>query len=1074
MKLIKDSPFNSQKPFQNLFAPEEFEIDTTNLLNYEAGASTISEPTLPALPATDKNSTEGITSFSNSLSLSPRFPNTDFTPPEKNRALDALTGEIIGERAIDYSDKDALIGERRTAQLAPTVSNPQKPPIIQNAELKFTDSNNQPFPNNQPILFITATNVLLDSSGFPLGSQFSDLIVKFFVGRQAYEATVLTNQSRTLPNNQFEIAVQVPNTVPLGESRIVLSRKQNEKVSPNPSAPLQEVKYDSTPYRIENDTQYIFAAQWTADRISLINGANPAFVVGDTNSSKLLIDSIAVGTDDILDRPRELTVTSDGSRAYVVMDRSGRVAVVDTMTRQQVDTQPNTAGINPINLPSGSEPRSIVIDPRDRYAYIADGKIGSNSIYVLDINPFSSTYHQVTQTIPVGTAPAGLRQIALSSDGKKLFVTAPNGANSKIYAVNIDPKDRPISPGANPKKWNQLIGTIAADEGVEGIASTVNPLAMTFTNSNKDSNGFGVLDITNNDPLSFAATTRYTNLGLGSDFDYFDVNEGVAVTVLPDASYAFVVGRNNNTALFGRDIASVDGDTRAGSNIGIIKDPLTNPQLVAATRPIPGGFATDLVLSNDSKYLYASYPSITGAGRGVYLFDIEEFIRTLSNPGEFQLDSLNRGSSSPLFNSLTARPATVTDLARVPIDDINPAASLAADYQILTAVGNRYTYGTPPGSKKAPVPVTNARGLAATPLDWLDLTGPGENTNDLTPTFDWEFKIPDSDVREINLFVSTFPEGEGLLPWDIVVNLPDTETPGIKDLNLAQQRELLQKWNSDIGVFDDNPNRILTANWTAERGWVWNGGQSNNSGKTSFTLDSSRTLTAGQTYHWAVEARSADGRLNTEVGEFKTSPVTDNSPFSSVTILTHGFVPQLNPEASPPEFFEMADNIANAGGDGLILSYHKPTGLWVPVDRFGQVMPDFPEGANPATTNYLEQLALYMIGKYGDKPLVLVNNWAQNNESTVPDSGFTEGAADAFYASLVQLDMALGGTIGQRDSQGNLVRLYGSKGNIIRNTGDLFSSPMHFIGFSRGTVVNSEIAQRLLETFPFAGGSDEG
>ncbi|MCC3419563.1 MAG: YncE family protein, partial [Microcoleus sp. PH2017_07_MST_O_A] len=158
-------------------------------------------------------------------------------------------------------------------------------------------------------------------------------------------------------------------------------------------------------------------------------------------------------------------------------------------------------------------------------------------------NPFSPTYHQVTQTIPVGTAPSGLRQIALSSDGKKLFVTAPNGANSKIYAVNIDPKDRPISPGANPKKWNQLIGTVTADEGVEGLAATVDPLKMTFTNSGKDSKGFGVLDITNNDPVSFAATTRYTNLGLGSTFDYFDVNEGVSVTVLPDASYAFVVGR---------------------------------------------------------------------------------------------------------------------------------------------------------------------------------------------------------------------------------------------------------------------------------------------------------------------------------------------------------------------------------------------------------------------------------------------------------------------------------------------------------------------------------------------------
>lgn len=1072
MKPFQASPFNTQDPFQNLLA-SEFEIDTKNLLNSRSLANTISEPTLASLPANENNSAEDIASFSNSLSLTQSFPNTDFTPPEENSALDALTGELIAERDLDYSDKDILIGERRASLLAPTASNPKKPPIIQNAELKFTDSNNQPFPNNQPVLFITATNVLVDNFGDALGSRFSDLTVKFFVGKQAYEGTVLTDKSRTLVNNQFEIAVQVPNTVPLGESRIVISRKQNEKVSPNPSEPAKEVKYDSSPYRIENNTEYIFAAQWTTDKIAIINGANPESVVTATNSSDLSIASVSVGTDDILDRPRELTVTSDGSRAYVVMDRSGGVAVVDPMTRQQVDTQPNTAGINPINLPSGAEARSIVIDPRDQYAYIADGKTGSNSIYVLDINPFSPTYHQVTQTIPVGTAPSGLRQIAISSDGKKLFVTAPNGLNSQIYVVNIDPKDRPSDPSQNPKKWNQLIGNITADEGLEGIASTVNPLAMTFTNSGKDSKGFGVLDITNNDPVSFAATTRYASLGLGSTFDYFDVNEGVSVTVLPDASYAFVVGRNADTKFFGQELPSVDGDPRAGSNIGIIKDPLTNPQLVAATRPIPDGFATDLVLSSDSKFLYASYPNLSGAGGKVYVFDVEEFVKTLTNPGQFQVDNKGRGVGLPLFDSATARNATIADFAAIPIDNINPAVSVAADFQILTDANNQYTYGVPPGSKRAPVSVTSPRGLAATPLDWLELTGPGGDTmNDLTPTFEWNFGIPDSQIREVNLFVSTFPEGEGLLPWDKVVNL--SEVLPDSNLNQEQKRQFLSApWQE----FDDfNPNRILTATWKPAGGWVWNGGDRLIGDNNNFTLDPDRTLTAGQTYYWAVEAINTEGERNLDFGEFNTQLESALSPFRSVTVLTHGFTPPIVAEAViPPNFFDIANNIADAAGGGLILRYDRGTGFWVPVNKYGVVMQDFPAGQNPKMTpNYLEQLATYVSDNYSDKPLVLLPDWAQNNESSVPDSGFTEGAADAFYASLVQLDQALGGSIGQRDSQGNLVSLYDSTGNLIRNQGDLLSSPMHFIGFSRGTVVNSEIAERLLTAFPLAGGSDEG
>lgn len=80
MKPFKDSPFNSQEPFQNLLAPE-FEIDTTNLLYTQAIASNIPEPTLRALRPTDNNSAEDITSFSNSLSLTQNIPNTEFTPP---------------------------------------------------------------------------------------------------------------------------------------------------------------------------------------------------------------------------------------------------------------------------------------------------------------------------------------------------------------------------------------------------------------------------------------------------------------------------------------------------------------------------------------------------------------------------------------------------------------------------------------------------------------------------------------------------------------------------------------------------------------------------------------------------------------------------------------------------------------------------------------------------------------------------------------------------------------------------------------------------------------------------------
>lgn len=103
--------------------------------------------------------------------------------------------------------------------------------------------------------------------------------------------------------------------------------------------------------------------------------------------------------------------------------------------------------------------------------------------------------------------------MAISSDKRKLFVTAPNNL---IIVVNIDSKYRLISTNFNPRKWHEIIGTLRTSMGTEGIAATTDPHKMTFTIPLNDYQGFGVLEITNDDPTNFAATTRYVSLGLGS------------------------------------------------------------------------------------------------------------------------------------------------------------------------------------------------------------------------------------------------------------------------------------------------------------------------------------------------------------------------------------------------------------------------------------------------------------------------------------------------------------------------------------------------------------------------------
>ncbi|WP_341735970.1 DUF4114 domain-containing protein [Microcoleus sp. CAWBG640] len=1000
---------------------------------------------------------------------------------------------VITEVGVQRNDDGTATFKAALNMPAPTSSDPTTPPVLQKAELKFKDENNQQFENNEPLLFLTGGNILVNNASDSKGSKFEDLTVKFYAGNSMYEGTVVPTRSRSLGGNQYEVAVKVPDTVVLGASNVVLERKQNQIVEQKGVTQVyKEIQYNSNPIRLPEGAEYVFAALGGSDRVAVLNGKNPESVVNTTNSKDLLLAQIPVGTSGVTDWAEATAVTSDGNRVYATLRNSGQVALVDAMVLRQVDTQPNTPGVNPIVLPAGARPKSIVISPRDDYAYIGD--LNQAKIYVLDINPNSATYHKVVETINV-TSPLGLSQLAISSDGRRLFGTGSDNneqvPNRRIYAINIDSKDRPKDEDSNPRKWHQQIGVIPTISETEGISATNEPTKMVFTNGlnriNPDQNdgpGFGVLEITSDDPLNFTASVSYAPLSLGFPTDYFDVNEGVSVTVTRDGRYGFVAGRNSGSL-------GPSADVRSGGNIGIIKDPLgPNPQLIGATRPIPETLTNDLVLSNDNKYLYGSYPSLSGSG-SVYAFDVEEMIKTLDNPGQFKIDSLDRGVKSPFFNATTARSVTAADFTRVPIDDINPAISIAADYGILqeNRPANQFTYGVPLGTKRAPVGTGgNLRDLSSAPTDWLNLKGPGATTSDLTPTFQWQFAPGWEDVKEVNLFVSTFEQGKGLLPWDKVVNLSDSALlPGFSE---TQKRQLLSKpWN---GYDDFNPNRILTATWKKDTGkWYGHDGITpldqplNDPANTSTNFTLPRSLTAGQNYNFAVEAVSNSGAVTKDLGQFKTIPPDSNSPFSSVSVLTHGFTLLPNQSGIPDSFFQMANKIATVSGNtpensGLIMRYDKPTGNWIPIDLQGRVITNLTGGLNTSEPNYLSTLVnnlkagVFIDGKEikylnKNKPLVLLNEWSLDRESVIPDVGFSEGAADAIFASMVQLDLALGGGVGEYEGN-QLKRLYDSQGKLIRQQGDLFNSPMHFMGFSRGTVVNSEILQRLGTFFPQAGG----
>ena len=139
---------------------------------------------------------------------------------------------------------------------------------------------------------------------------------------------------------------------------------------------------------------------------------------------------------------------------------------------------------------------------------------------------------------------------------------------------------------------------------------------------------------------------------------------------------------------------------------------------------------------------------------------------------------------------------------------------------------------------------------------------------------------------------------------------------------------------------------------------------------------------------------------------------------AGTTVITHGF--QANSTMPPGWAFTMAEAILAAGGDpsdcgaiggetpiGTVFSYSPEFGTW-----------DFYCGSD--TPN-------------GE--IALVFNWAEESDSADGGGtqGFAEAAADALYAALRDPWLA-----------GNFAGV------------DLLASDVHFIGHSRGTVVNSD------------------
>ncbi|MGE4182848.1 MAG: Ig-like domain-containing protein, partial [Limisphaerales bacterium] len=449
--------------------------------------------------------------------------------------------------------------------------------------------------------------------------------------------------------------------------------------------------------------------------------------------------------------PRNSTFSGDGTRLYVALNGGSGIAVIDTVALQEVDADPNTFGVQHIRLPLGSRPFDLVAESNSRYLYVSDES--SNTVFVIDIDPFSSEFHQHVRSIPLGPAPLGLRGIALNADESRVFITAPGrtlfgafGAeNGAILFVDthLATRGQPAVPEGGPSY-------VAVGPEPYDITATDDPTVMLFVDRFDDSRGVGILRQVEDTPfweprfISLVEYGRIPRLIEGRPNQVFGVTNASSIAFLPadtfkddigsHPSFAFITGYNKfvqgdpkhdpnlppletynyeykwtrvDLIRAGYDIdearqlvgTPIGVQVVAGGNVGVIRNPLgsfddleTRPRVVAATNPIANSFPEGISIAPGSHALLAGFQALNR----VFAYDTRRMVALIEAEVKGEpIAAFNQiADSVPIPDSLSR--LLRGPLSSVPINVIDPLAGINADFRFFRNARGDLVYGVPP------------------------------------------------------------------------------------------------------------------------------------------------------------------------------------------------------------------------------------------------------------------------------------------------------------------------------------------------------------------------------------------
>ncbi|HEY6817505.1 MAG TPA: putative Ig domain-containing protein [Croceibacterium sp.] len=875
---------------------------------------------------------------------------------------------------------------------------------------------------------ITGRNFLVGSGSDVVGDSADDL--KIILRHGTREIEFGSDKFAFFPEGDglSSVTFFVPKDILLGATEIFIERPAaGSPAGPDGRATKGTEQVRSIGITIDNKAAYAFAGD--ASGVQVIDRAQHT----DENAIDELIRRIDLGAP-----VNEIVVTNDLGAAFVATSKG--IAVIDTLALRQFDVNAATPEIDQIVVPGGAV-TALAVDPANRYLYAA----ALGKVYVINIDPGKPNYLKV---LPYGSNAIDVQvksgqdhfghitSMALNSDGTRLYVGVPvselfgarpwaNGRTSDpgfVMVINVDEDDRPQQNEANVNRWREVVDKIPAGIEVFDIQATSDPKVMVFVSRGDRNRGVKIVNavegtfthrvtevstqIMDRDvgveyvPFSIAGivlsvdkrrTTDTAQFSIGKAND-LNVHNASGVAVTPDGQYMFVADWGLPTLYWYKNSQSHIRNASSDRSMGIYEPSLAED--------------VDELYNIGSKILVIKDPfgpnrQLLGATTPIPMAFLEEL----------RIDS----SGKKLYaNYRGAGNLVVIDIDQIRdidlIDDRKRMAIDHPDFDTGLLEGPRNIYLDAIDVSR------HGRGLALQTVMAVDLIAPSgvQNIHGPNPSplvFKWEIDpdlIPLGDELKTSFFLSTQTEGQGLWPDDPI-----------------RDRTVLIDSDPSYDGDDTHPSRIYTVfdlepgKWRvkADGGYERIGDLEPGQYELEFDNAYARSLTGGQTYFWGVQVEDVDVR---EFSAFRVAPaVSATGTFNGVTILTHGFelsglADDYSPFSQPDTFKELGRMIAGFGGDGVVLLYDKTTGNWVDMDT--------------------EQVVTGQgLAAYAGKPVVLISDWVK--ESAYAETGFSEAAADALFAAIMDLDAEAGGT--------------------------LLDSPLHFIGHSRGTSVNSEIIQRL-------------